>query len=211
MHLSISERFLLLVLQDKGILPAITADDNWLIAGGLLDLSLAGRLEVEEDNVLLKGTLPENLEHLRTLDEYLLKSKKRLDLVITGFTLEGLGEKKRKLFEDVCLSLFEAQAVEREEHGKKTLYPPKVESKEEVIKELRHHLLEEKGDPECLALVMLLEKSGHLGDYFSKDERLSFKEYLATWKSNPEIGQVAKVMNQFDLIFSLFLVFLGTI
>lgn len=216
MNFSISQSFLLCVLKEDGTIPKLSLDENWLIAAGMLDLIFKDTIESVDEKIMVKGELPENLYYLKTLYNFFSLSDKSSKNAIVEFSTKDLGKSRSKLFRSVARSLAEKNAVKVETKSNflsdNELYIPNKIELEKIIEEIRAELLEDGVvTHETIVLSMLLDKSSHLKDYFSKHERDRLNEKIDELRDYPINSPVKEAIESTLLLLSLFTVFLGVI
>ncbi|MCR1898413.1 GPP34 family phosphoprotein [Irregularibacter muris] len=216
MDYSISQSFLLCVLKEDGTIPKLSLDENWLIAAGMLDLILNDIIDYVDEKIQVKGELPRNLSYLKTFYTFLKSSDKSAKSVVIEFSTKDLGKSKTKLFKAIAKSLAEVNAVKIDSKANflsssESYIPNKVEVKK-IIEEIRAELLEDGPvTQENTVLSMLLDKSSHLKDYFSKHERNKLNEKMEEIRNSPVNSPVKEAMESTILLISILAIFLGVI
>ncbi len=197
--LTLTQAYLLCLLNEKGKVPAMDVDGQvCLVAGGLVELWLDGCIEIDQKKVTALKALPADKEHLRTLYAYVSQSKPvSLEKVVEGFHYSVTNRLFNELLEGIGDSLNRAGQVALGQGGlmgdKKT-YVPQKDAVNAVVGQVREELLEDgEMTQEVAALAALLERSGAMKTYFSKFELKQMKERLKAVMDAPA-GKVIKEM-----------------
>ena len=177
MDLSLSQKYALCVLNEKGKIPAFQMEGSaCLLAAALLEMQMDGR--IENKKIRICGELADGKEAFRPIYDYLDAPKPRsIDKVTGEFLVTFTNKKLNALLDSVCAPLAEQGLVAPEPGflGSQTHYIPDTRAVGLVIDGLRAELLEEGEISEDAAmLAVLLERSNLLKTYFR--ERLKALE-----------------------------------
>ncbi len=196
MDLSLSQKYALCVLNEKGKIPAFQLEGSaCLLAAALLEMQMDGIIRIENKKIRICGELSGEKEAFRPLYDYLDAPKPRsIDKVTGEFLVTFTNKKINALLDSVCAPMAEEGLVTQEPGflGSQTHYVPDTRSVGLVIDGLRAELLEEGEISEDAAmLAVLLERSSLLKTYFSKFEQSQIKARLKELEDGPA-GQVIR-------------------
>lgn len=216
MNLSIAQSYLLCILKDDGTIPKLSFDDNWLIAAGMLDFILDGIIENYNDKIVVKKDLPENLGYLELLYNFFKSCDKNIKLSLMEFSIKDFGKSKNELFNNIAHSLEKTGAVHSITNsnifGESKSFIPNKKDKNLIIEQIRAEILEDgKISDDTIALSMLLEKTSHLNDYFSKHERKELKEKIEEIRNSAICSPIKDAIDSTIRILSIFTIILGAI
>ena len=216
MNLSIAQSYLLCVIKNDGTIPKLSFDDNWLIAAGMLDLILDGIIENYNDKIVVRKDLPENLSYLGLLYNFFTSSDKNTKLSLMEFSIKDFGKSKNELFKNIAHSLEKAGAVhsvtKSNIFGESKSFIPNKKDRNSIIEQIRAEILEDGAiSDDTVALSMLLEKTSHLNDYFSKHERKRLKEKIEKIRNSAICSPVKDAIDSTIGILSIFTIILGAI
>lgn len=213
-QLSVSQQYLLCVLNDKGRMPSFSIEiPVCLLAGSLIDLILAQCVAIGKDKKLaITAQLDEDNRHLSSLYHFIKDSKPMKVEKLAAEYAFTLGDKRiRQLEQGVGASLKALGCVSLKQGGLTGSSPrflPDKAAVDSVIQNIRAELLEDgQVSDEIVALVSLLEKSGQIKKYFSKYERDQLKARLKEIQ-NSDSNKLVKEM--VDCINTLFVVVIST-
>lgn len=182
--LSITQSYLLCVLNEKGKLPTFgTEAAICLVAGGVLDLIFSGCVKVEDKKLGITDKLVDEKQYLKSLYE-LIKDNESITLkkIASEYCFSLTDKKLKALVEDVGTSLAKVQCVKTEQggfFGSTTCFIPDAQAVDDIVQRIRAEILEEDTlSEEMIALASLLEKSNEMKQYFSKYEKKQLKERL---------------------------------
>jgi hypothetical protein len=198
-NMSIPQEFMVCAVNSKGVLTGVETEKivNFLIAC-LLEMRLEGIISIADKKIDLMGDLPENLNYLGTLYDYLDERKPvKIEKVIDAFCVSATKKTFGALFNDVGRSLEKEGVVSEVKVGlfkKRTGFVPAKETIVRVINMIRSELLEDGVMSEDASiLAILLNNSNSLKNYFSKFEQKDIKEKLKEIDKT-EAGAIAKEM-----------------
>ena len=196
--LSVTQAYLLCALGKKGKFTGVGAEKTaCLVAAGLLELRMEGCVAIEGKKAEVTGALPQGLEHVRPLYEFLAeKNVRKVNDILGAYYFSVTDRRLRALVDALGASLAELGAVEMGKGGLlgRRRYVPKAEAVRAVVEMLRAELLEEGAVSEDAAvLTILLGRGKCLKPYFSKFEQKELKEKLRALLDSPE-GRLVKGM-----------------
>lgn len=196
MDLSLSQKYALCVLNEKGKIPAFQMEGSaCLLAAALLEMQMDGAIRIENKKIRIRGELADGKEAFRPIYDYLDAPKPRsIDKVTGEFLVTFTNKKLNALLDSVCAPLAEQGLVAPEPGflGSQTHYIPDTRAVGLVIDGLRAELLEEGEISEDAAmLAVLLERSNLLKTYFSKFEQGQIRERLKALEQGAA-GQVIR-------------------
>ncbi|MGA4921045.1 GOLPH3/VPS74 family protein [Bacillus subtilis] len=181
-NMEISQRYLLLVLNDKGRVAPIGSIRirAFMVASGILELVLDDIVSLSDNQVTVKQELPIDKEYLRPI--YNKISTETLPLKKLGRELISKRELFKELFNSVGDSLVELDAVTKTNGGilgKSSHYIGSEDSKKQIVEQIRAELLEEGPvTTDTVVLTSLLIGSRILKNYFSKFEDKDLNDKL---------------------------------
>lgn len=189
--LSLTQEYMICAVNEKGAISGFSTEKLvCLVAAGLLDLRLAGCLELEGKKARVTAPLPADRAYLESLYDYVGDRPKALEKIVEGYTYSISDQRLARLTEDVGRSLAALGLVEETQGGllgRKKNYVPTERAVGAVIDMVRAELLEEgEVTEEIAALVVLLEKSKCVKTYFSAYERKAIQEKLKAIAASPE-------------------------
>lgn len=213
MNLSISQSYLLCVLKDNGTISKLSLDDNWLIAAAMLDLFLNGIIENNDNKIAVVKELPQNLNYLKLLYEFFKSSNKNTKLSILEFSTRDFGKSKNLLFQSIAKSLEKIGAVNfmRKSNifGEYDVFIPNSKHLNSIIEQIRTEILKDEIMSEkIIALSLLLDKTSHLRNYFSKHEKNELKKKIEKIKNSSLSCPVRDAIDTTITILCLFTVLL---
>lgn len=207
--LSLTQEYFICAVNDRGKLSNLNLDRTvCFIASGVLELQLAGCIYVENAGKLpaamagkrirVTDALPEEKAYLRPFYDYLNQEKPvKVEKIVEDYGYAFSEKRTNALVASVGESLVQdglAQAGKTGPLGGVKSYLPSKEALNRVIDLVRSELLEEGEVTEDIAaLVILLEKSGVIREYFSRHEQKEMKEKLSVLVKSPE-GKLVKEM-----------------
>lgn len=201
--LSVTEKYLLVSLSEKGKLPAFGIEvTSCFAAAGALDMCLAGSLAFDEkDRLKIAGKLPENLTFLSDMYEEIKSNKKyTIEKLVSEYVLSFTG-KKLLLYEKAVAESLDKKGAAKLENGKglfseKVICIPDPKEKDRVIQELRAEFLEAGNMSNDMVLLgALLYKSQQIKRFFSKYESDCLKNRLKEIKKTREGELVSKALD----------------
>lgn len=208
--LSVSQRYLICILNERGTLPALRADSQvCLLAGGLIDLILAKSVAVGEDKKLrITAELTAEHQHLKSLYMFIKESKAmKVDALASEYAFTFSDKRFKLLLKDIGTSLVDLEYASVEQgrlFGKTTCFIPDKNSVDHVIQTIRAELLEEGtvSDP-IIALVSLLYKSNQIKKYFSKYEKEQLNVRLKEMKENDSNKLLNEMLEWIDTLIAV--------
>lgn len=213
-QLTISQQYLLCVLNERGKLPSFSTEiPVCLLAGSLIDLILSQCVAVGRDKKLaVTGQLSEDNRHLSSLYAFIRDSKPMKVEKLAGEYAFTFSDKRiKQLIQDVGASLHALGCAYPESGGLLGGAPrfiPDKRAVDYVIQNIRAELLEDGAvSDEIVALVSLMEKSGQIKKYFSRYERDQLKARLKEIQS-AESNKLVKEM--VDYINTMFVIIAST-
>lgn len=213
-QLTISQQYLLCVLNEKGKLPSFSTEiPVCLLAGSLIDLILAQCVAVGKDKKLaVTGELTEDNRHLSSLYIFIRESKPmKVEKLASEYAFSLSDKRLKLLIKDVGMSLKALGCASLESGGLTGNAPrfiPDKRAVDNVIQNIRAELLEDGAvSDEIVALVSLMEKSSQIKKYFSKYERDQLKARLKEIQS-AESSKLVKEM--VDYINTMFVIIAST-
>ncbi len=189
--LSIVQEYFLCAVNEKGKISSFSTEKLvCMVASGLLEMQLENCVEIEKNKVRATGPLPESREYLRSLYELVDQPKPvKIEKILDAYSYSATGRRLFALMDAVGASL-EAEGLAEAGRaglmGGRRAYIPKREAINGVIDQIRAELLEEgEVTEDVAALVVLLDRSKSLKQYFSDFERRELKERLKEIMSAP--------------------------
>lgn len=211
-NLSISQSYLLCVLNEKGKLPTFSTEVSvCLVASGMLDLITAGVIAIDNKKLQVIGDIDNNDQYLKSLYDYIKDTHKvTLEKVATEYCFSFTNKKLNALLEDVGETLVKEQVATSEKgglFGNSTCFITNPKEVDRVIQAIRAEILENGTmSDEMIALASLLEKSGQLQRYFSKYEKKQLKERIAEIRkdsSNKLVKEMVDYINSMIAVFAM--------
>lgn len=184
-NLSISQSYLLCVLNEKGKLPSFSTEISvCLVASGMLDLISAGVVTIDNKKLYAIGDIDNNYQYLKSLYDFIKDTHNvTLEKVASEYCFSFTNKKLTALMEDVGETLVKEQCVTSEKggfFGNLTCFIVNPKEVDFIIQAIRAEILENGAmSEEMIALASLLEKSGQLQRYFSKYEKKQLKERIS--------------------------------
>lgn len=184
-NLSISQSYLLCVLNEKGKLPTFSTEISvCLVASGMLDLISAGVIAIDNKKLYAIGDIDNNYQYLKSLYDFIKDTRNvTLEKVASEYCFSFTNKKLTALLEDVGETLVKEQCATSEKggfFGNSTCFIAEPKEVDHVIQAIRAEILEHGAmSEEMIALASLLEKSGQIQRYFSKYEKKQLKERIS--------------------------------
>ena len=223
--LSLTQEYFICAVNGKGKLSGFNVDRLvCLLASGLLELQLSGCVSIEEGkkrilsgsgkSVSVTGPLPEEKVFLRPLYDYLDQGKPlKTEKILEDYHYSFSGKRLNALIGSIGESLAReglAQAAEPGLFEGVGRFLPTRDAINRVIDLVRSELLEEGEVTEDIAaLVILLEKSGVIREYFSRYEQKEMKERLAAIVKSPEGTLVKEMLDYVNSMLDMIAVFIA--
>ena len=209
--LTLTQEYFICAVNDKGKLSSFNVDRLvCLLASGMLELQLSGCISIDGGkkrilsgsgkSVSVTGPLPEEKEFLRPLYDYLNQGKPvKMEKLLEDYHYSFSGKRLNSLHDSIGESLAEeglAQAADAGLFESVRRFLPTKDAINRVVDLARSELLEEGEVTEDIAaLVILLEKSGVIREYFSRYEQKEMKERLAAITKSPEGAMVKEMLD----------------
>ncbi|MDO4356851.1 MAG: GPP34 family phosphoprotein [Clostridia bacterium] len=182
--LSIMQEYFLCAVNDKGKISSFSTEKLvCMVASGLLEMQLENCVEIADNRVRVTGALPAQREYLRSLYAYVDQPKPvKVEKILDAYNNSASGRRLFELMDAVGASLEAAGLAEAGRAGLlggRRAYVPKREAINGVIDQIRAELLEAgEVTEDVAALVVLLDRSKSLKQYFSDFERKELKARL---------------------------------
>lgn len=209
--LTISQKYLLCVLNEKGKLPALdTGIEVCILAGSLFDLMFSECVKIGEDKkIYIDGELNLNLNYLESLHTFIKDSKPmKVDKLASEYSFSFSEKRKKQLFTDIGDSLVDLGLATHEKGGlfaNTDFYIPKKEYIDRIIESIRAELLEEGNvSDDMIVLVSLLEKSKVIKRYFSAYEKDRLKIRINEIKETDAHKVVKEMVDYIDGLIAVF-------
>ena len=209
--LTLTQEYFICAVNDKGKLSSFNVDRLvCLLASGMLELQLSGCISIDGGkkrilsgsgkSVSVTGPLPEEKAFLRPLYDYLNQGKPvKMEKILEDYHYSFSGRRLNALIDSIGESLAEeglAQAADAGLFEGVRRFLPTKDAINRVVDLVRSELLEEGEVTEDIAaLVILLEKSGVIREYFSRYEQKEMKERLAAITKSPEGAMVKEMLD----------------
>jgi hypothetical protein len=184
-NLSVSQSYLLCVLNEKVKLPTFSTEISiCLIAGGMLDLIFAGIVAIDKKKLHVIGNIDNNNQYLKSLYDFIKNVHNvTLEKLVSEYCFSFTNKRLTKFVEDVGETLVKEQCATSEKggfFGNSTYFIVNPKEVDHVIQTIRAEILESGTmSEEMIALASLFEKSGQLQRYFSKYEKKQLKERIS--------------------------------
>ncbi len=183
-ELSVAQEYFICMLNGKGKIEGLGKDKLiCFVAGGLLELQLAGCIAFDNKTIFSIGELPEEMDYLKSIYNVISKDESiDMDEFMKAYDYEFNDRQLNELAKDIGDFLESIDFVKTIKSGvfkKKKTYFPKREIINKVIDKMRSNMLEpENMTEETAALFILLDRSMCLKEYFSIFERNDMRENL---------------------------------
>ncbi|WP_343208607.1 GOLPH3/VPS74 family protein [Anaerolentibacter hominis] len=206
---SITERYMLCALNDKGKIPALSSEiPVCIVAGAVMDLALAGCVAVDNKRLTVSSPLSGGLRHLTSIYDYIAEKEKiKLDKLASEYCFSFSGKRINRLIDEIGMALSEAHSVTVEQGGllgTKKHYIPDGKAVDSVVQTIRAELLEEGTmSDEAIALAGLFEKSGMLKKYFSSYEKKALKSRMEEIKNSPSHEIISEFMDYINTMIAV--------
>lgn len=214
---SLTNNFTLLSMYKKKYLDSLLAYDMLaaVISSGIYDLEKNNIIKIADGNekktndkkIDIISVLPEELNYLNQLYTAIEDSKnKTIHEVALQFVEDLFTHKYENYSKDIVENLIMNKVIEEKKKKgllgiEKSIYSFAEEKIENLINSLHDELLDGKGtDEELLLLAHLLDKTGSLVEYFSKDEVKKIKENIKKY-----MNQASVVLETLTVINQIFL------
>ncbi|MED3855568.1 GPP34 family phosphoprotein [Priestia megaterium] len=194
-NMEISQKYLLLVLNDKGGVAPIGSlrIRAFMVASGILELVLDNIVSLSDNQVTVKQELPSDKEYLRSIYNKISEGKS-IHLKKLGRELISKRELFKELFNSVGDSLVELDVVTKTNGGllgQSSHYIGGENSKKQVVEQIRAELLEEGPvTTDTVVLSSLLIGSRVLKNYFSKFEDKDLNDKLTMLRKDTKNKEI---------------------
>lgn len=211
-NLSITQQYLLCVLNKKGKLPTFGIERMLCVsAGSVLELLMEGIVVYDEKKLTVRSALPQDKAYLYSVYEVIEKKQPvKFESIVEYYSFTFTNKHVNELIEaigDVLVQKESAQEKKGGVFGKKKLYIPNQADVNHVVQCIRAELLEDgEVSEETVALTILLNKSGDLKRYFSEYEKTDLKRRLNEIKTDPKNKLIEKVDVYLNALLCLLLV-----
>lgn len=201
--LTISQKYYLCALNEKGRFPALSMEvPVCILAGGLLDLILSNCVAIGENKKMkILDTLNDENRHLSSLYTFIKESKPmKVEKLTSEYILTLRETKLKQLLSDISTSLVEIGYVTPALGGllgRSPCFIPSSTAVDGIIQNIRAELLDGGAVSEdIIALTSLMHKSNTLKQYFSSYEKDQLKDRLKEIKDTP-FNRLVKEMVQY--------------
>lgn len=208
---SIAQEYFALAVDKNGNMPPLHRDEAnaGLVAAGFMDLLINEIIKVEKKKITVIKDIPQELQHIESLYTYLNGKSCSIDKLMMDYYA---GKKIRQLTSEVGKSLFEDGVASAGSGGifvSETTYIPEKCYREDLVRAIKSALVNnDEITSHDVALIVLLQKTKNLNQYFSKQESEDVKDKLKEIKTNPQNKQLAEMVED---VSSMTLLILATI
>ena len=205
-QLSLTQKYLICAVNDKGKISSLEQNRMvCLVLAGLLELEMDGCVAIDDKRVRTSRPPVQEKSYLMPLYTYIKDEEPvKVDKVVQAFYMTLTGKPFTALCDGVLASLKQQGLTQKVSYGlfgNKTGLAPKEKVVKQVVAEVRAELLDAAvATGETAALVVLVDKSGCLKDYFTKDERKMMKDELSAIAASPDGKMVADAVQHLELI-----------
>ena len=223
--LSLTQEYFICAVNDKGKLSGFNVERLvCLLASGMLELQLSGCIRIDDGkkhlltgsgkSVSVAGPLPDEKAFLRPLYDYLNQGKPmKMEKILEDYHYSFSGKRLNALIGSIGESLAQeglAQSVEPGLFEGVGRFLPSRDAIHRVVDLVRSEILEEGEVTEDIAaLVILLEKSGVIREYFSRYEQKDMKERLAAIVKSPDGALVKEMLDYVNGMLDMIVVFIA--
>lgn len=201
--LSVTEKYLLVSLNNKGYLPSLGIEINsCFVVSGILDMCFSESIVIGEKNrIKTVKPLPKRLDFLADMyEEIKRKGNYTIEKLTSEYVLSFTGKKFLLYEKAVAESLHKKGVAELEikkgVFSEKVICVPKPNEKDKVIQEMRAEFLEEgEMTDDMILLGTLMYKSQQIKKYFSKYESDCLKKRLKEIKETREGELISKAVD----------------
>lgn len=197
--LTISQQYLICCVNKHGKISGYAAEKRiCLIAAALLELRLEGSLRIEQKKVISIRPPQEGYNHLQPLYDFIAeKSPIKILKLLDAYNMSLTDKKFQELFSSIGDSLSQLELVTVSRGGllkRELRYLPSPETVIQIIDRLRTEFLGHgKLAGDSAAMMVLLERSKLLKEYFSKFEQQQMKDKLQAAMDSAD-GQLVRQM-----------------
>jgi hypothetical protein len=206
--LTFTQEYLLCALNPKGSIPLMDSNRiiTCMVAGGLLELLNAKAVAVEaKKKVAVLRKLNEDEKHLEPLYDALNTAKPMTVNDIASKYVFSTSKRINEFMRSLSLPMQAEGLVSAGTGGlfrNKPLFIPDPKAVSGVIEKIRAEFLEDGPiQDETVVLGALLQKSGLIGNYFSKYESDRLKKRLDEVKKSEAGSLVKEMIDYIDLMF----------
>lgn len=199
--LSITQKYLLCALSNKGKIPALNFERIIAIAAaGVVELMMDDLVEFDGKKLSVKRMLPKEKSYLSLIYDYIEKKQPvNFKTVVEHFSVAFTSKNSDELIDSIGDTLVTAGCVKQEKRGifgNKNAYIPDEKAVDYIVQNIRAEILEDGELTEDIAaLTVILDKTGELMKFFSPYEKKAVKQRLKEIKNNPKNKEIAKVIN----------------
>lgn len=210
-NLSISQSYLLCVLNEKGKLPTCSTETSvCLVASGMLDLISSGVIAIDNKKLYVIGNIDNNHQHLKSLYNFIKETHNvTLEKLAAEYSFSFTNKRMIELLYDVGESLVKEQCAISEKggfFGNSTYFIVNAQEVNHVVETIRVEILESGTMSEkVIALTSLLEKSGHIKRFFSKYENKRVKERISEIRKGSTNQLVKEMVDYINTMISVIL------
>lgn len=208
--LSISQSYLICVLNENGKLPALNTEiPVCLLAGALIDLLFSKSIVLEEDKKLyIADELSEEMQYLKSLYTFISESKPmKADKLASEYVFTFSDQRLKLLLKDVGSSLAELNYVTAKNgglFGKTLCFISDPQIVDYVIQNIRTELLKNGSmSDNIISLVSLMDKSNQIKRYFSAYEKDQLKTHLKEIKNSDSHKLVKEMVDYVDTMITI--------
>ncbi len=207
MNPTIVQNYYVLAVDKNGLMPPMRRDEcnAGLVAAALMDLMLAEVVTFKKDQISVTGDLPLDLEFLASLYTYLLKGRITVQKLMDDYA--AYPHHLKALVEAVGESLVDAGAATQDKggmFGSKAVFIPEKDHKDACVDHLKA-VVSEIPSEQDLMLLMLLDKTKTLKQYFSQYEDDALKATLQTIRKDPQYKALSRIIDSMNDFFSFWL------
>ncbi len=199
--LSITQKYLLCALSNKGKIPALNFERIIAIAAaGVVELMMDDVVEFDGKKLSVKRMLPKEKSYLSLIYDYIEKKQPvNFKTVVEHFSVAFTSKNSDELIDSIGDALVAAGCVKHEKRGifgNKNAYIPDEKAVDYIVQNIRAEILEDwELTEDIAALTVILDKTGELMKFFSPYEKKAVKQRLKEIKNNPKNKEIAKVIN----------------
>ena len=190
--LSITQKYLLCALSNKGKIPALNFERIIAIAAaGVVELMMDDLVEFDGKKLSVKRMLPKEKSYLSLIYDYIEKKQPvNFKTVVEHFSVAFTSKNSDELIDSIGDTLVTAGCVKQEKRGifgNKNAYIPDEKAVDYIVQNIRAEILEDGELTEDIAaLTVILDKTGELMKFFSPYEKKAVKQRLKEIKNNPK-------------------------
>ena len=179
-NLSITQQYLLCVLNKNGKLPAFGLEKTLcLSAAGVLELLMEDVFAFDGKKLTVQSMLPEEKEYLRPVYEVVeRKQPVKFEAIVEYFSLTFTDKHMNELIDSIGVSLAQQGCVKKEKGGLfsgKDIYLPNETDVDSVVQNIRAELLEDGELSEDIVTTSHPNKTNEIIIFFHGIERFFFR------------------------------------